>query len=74
MLDTYKKAKGSWADYERRFLQLMADRQIETQLDRGLFAKPVALLCSEPTAEFCHRRLVLEYLQAMWGDVHAVHL
>lgn len=74
MLDAYKKSKGSWADYERQFLRLMADRKIESQLDRGLFAAPAALLCSEPTPEHCHRRLVMEYLQDKWGDFQAVHL
>ena len=74
MLGAYKKAKGSWADYERQFLRLMADRKIETQLDRGLFAAPAALLCSEPTPEHCHRRLVVEYLQDKWKDLTAIHL
>ena len=29
MLDQYKKNKGSWLDYESRFLSLMAERKIE---------------------------------------------
>ena len=66
MLDAYKKAKGRWDDYERQFLQLMAERKIETQLDRRLFARPAALLCSEPTPEHCHRRLVLEEPERVW--------
>ena len=74
MLDTYKKAKGDWAEYERRFLQLMADRRIDDELGRSLFKGPAALLCSEPTPEHCHRRLVVEYLAEKWGDVNAVHL
>jgi uncharacterized protein (DUF488 family) len=74
ILDAYKKDKGDWADYERRFLQLLAERRIETELDRRLFDVPTALLCSEPTAEHCHRRLVLEYLNSTWGDVRAIHL
>jgi uncharacterized protein (DUF488 family) len=74
LLDAYKKAKGDWDDYQRRFLQLLADRRIETELDRRLFDVPTALLCSEPTAEHCHRRLVLEYLKGTWGDVQAIHL
>jgi len=74
ILDAYKKAKGDWDDYQRRFLQLLADRRIETELDRRLFDVPTALLCSEPTAEHCHRRLVLEYLKGTWGDVQAIHL
>jgi uncharacterized protein (DUF488 family) len=74
MLDAYKKAKGAWADYEKRFLALMAERKIEEKIDRALFAAPAVLLCSEPTAENCHRRLVVEYLQAKWGDLRCTHL
>jgi uncharacterized protein (DUF488 family) len=74
MLDAFKKAKGSWEEYERRFLQLMAERKIEEKIDRNLFAAPTALLCSETTAEHCHRRLVLEYLQEKWGGLTVVHL
>ena len=74
MLDAYKKQKGDWNEYEARFLALMRERKIEERIDRALFAKPTALLCSELTAEHCHRRLVLEYLQEKWGDIEIVHL
>lgn len=74
MLDAYKKQKGSWQEYERKFLQLMEERKIEDRLDRGQFSSPAALLCSETTAHHCHRRVVLEYLQGKWGDFKVVHL
>lgn len=74
MLDAYKKHKGDWAEYETRFLSLMRERQIETALDRALFAVPTVLLCSELTSEHCHRRLVLEYLQEKWGGIQVVDL
>jgi uncharacterized protein (DUF488 family) len=74
LLDAYRKAKGAWEEYERDFLALMANRKVEEQLDRGLFAGPTALLCSETTAERCHRRLVIEHLQSTWGDIESVHL
>ncbi len=74
ILDRFKKQKGSWAEYDRTFLALMQARRIEEKLDRSLFAVPTALLCSEPTAEHCHRRLVLEYLAEKWGDLHVLHL
>ena len=74
MLDEYKKQKGSWQDYERKFLQLMAERRIEAKLNQSLFEVPTALLCSETTAEQCHRRLVLEYLQKKWDGLRMVHL
>jgi uncharacterized protein (DUF488 family) len=74
ILDGYRGKKLSWAEYEAMFLALMAERQIESRLDRALFRTPVVLLCSEPTAERCHRRLVLEYLRERWGDVTISHL
>lgn len=74
MLDTYKKKKGSWQDYEQRFLSLMSHRNIEENLDKTMFNVPTVLLCSEHTAEHCHRRLVLEYLQDKWGDLDIIHL
>jgi uncharacterized protein (DUF488 family) len=74
MLDAYKKEKGSWQDYEKKFLDLMAARKIEERIDKSLFAVPAVLLCSEPTPENCHRRLVVEYLQAKWGALGCKHL
>jgi uncharacterized protein (DUF488 family) len=52
----------------------MAERKIEEQISPALFAVPTVLLCSETTAERCHRRLVCAYLQDAWGDLEAVHL
>jgi uncharacterized protein (DUF488 family) len=64
----------SWEEYERRFLALMRERRVEQQLDRVTFAVPTALLCSEATAEHCHRRLALEYLRKHWDGIEIVHL
>lgn len=74
MLDQYKKKKGSWEEYEQCFLDLMRSRRVDRVLDQGLFDQPAVLLCSEPTAERCHRRLVAEYLQSTWVDVRIRHL
>jgi len=74
LLDEYKKRKGDWATYEERFLALMAGRRIEVRLSQADFATPTALLCSEATAERCHRRLVCEYLANHWAGLQAVHL
>jgi uncharacterized protein (DUF488 family) len=74
MLDDLKKRRGSWDEYEQRFLALMEERKIEDRLDPALFDIPTTLLCSEATPEHCHRRLVVEYLDRRWGGVSAVHL
>ena len=74
MLDAYKKQKGNWDDYALEFSALIRARQIERHLDKKSFLQPTALLCSEPKAENCHRRLVLEYLQECWGGLAIRHL
>jgi uncharacterized protein (DUF488 family) len=73
MLDAYKKAKGDWSEYEKRFLELIAKREIERQLDRDLIDNG-CLLCSEDQPHHCHRRLVAEYLQRKWGGIKIEHL
>ncbi len=74
ILDAYKKNGGQWSIYEEQFLALMRERQVETQLSPQAFAQPTVLLCSEATADHCHRRLVVEYLQQHWPEVKGVHL
>jgi uncharacterized protein (DUF488 family) len=73
MLDSYKKMRGSWSDYEREFLDLMKQRQIELTVSREQFDNG-CLLCSEDKPEHCHRRLVADYLREKWLDVDVVHL
>jgi uncharacterized protein (DUF488 family) len=73
MLDEFKKNHGDWSDYEEKFLSLMAERKVEDTVAREVIDGG-CLLCSEPTAEECHRRLVAEYLQRKWGDVEIEHI
>lgn len=72
MLDNYKKHKGSWEDYEEKFLDLMAKRKIEEIDSNNLDG--ACLLCSEDKPHHCHRRLVAEYLNDKWGNIDIVHL
>jgi uncharacterized protein (DUF488 family) len=73
MLDAYKKRGGRWTDYEKRFLDLMARRQIERTVPRDAI-DGACLLCSEDTPHQCHRRLVADYLNDKWGDLQIAHL
>lgn len=74
MLDEYKKRKGDWAVYETQFFDLLKRRSVETVLSASDFERRTALLCSEATAERCHRRLVCEYLARHWASVRPIHL
>ena len=39
MLDEYKKLKGDWQTYEKRFLDLMVNRQIENRIPKEIVAE-----------------------------------
>ena len=73
MLDEYKKLKGDWATYAKRFLDLMAKRKIEERIPKEVVAEG-CLLCSEDKPHHCHRRLVAEYFKQHWGDLDIFHL
>ena len=73
MLDAYRKDHRDWEIYERQFLDLMEERQVE-KMGIGSLVSDACLLCSEEKPHYCHRRLVAEYLQRHWGDVEIVHL
>ena len=73
ILDEYKKNKGDWAIYEKKFIELMIKREIKNKLSRELFDN-ACLLCSEDKPHHCHRRLVAEHLKSIWGDIEIKHI
>ena len=64
-----------WNAYEERFNPLLAEREAEEK-GRDVLSRYRApcLLCSEPTADQCHRRLVAEYWVENIADLTIVHL
>ncbi|WP_420389362.1 DUF488 family protein [Marinobacter sp.] len=61
ILNPYKKGEMSWEVYQDKFLNLMAKRRIEKDI-KSILLQGGCLLCSENEPHFCHRRLVVEYL------------
>jgi uncharacterized protein (DUF488 family) len=77
LLKTYRKTKD-WPAYEHDFLSLMNERNIPEIIDPAIWSSTLALLCSEPGPEKCHRRLVADLLAQHWRgkgqDVEIRHL
>lgn len=73
ILDAYRKKRIDWQEYQRQFQQLLQERQPAKELRTADFDH-ACLLCSEPTPEHCHRRLVAEYLKREWETVQIEHL
>ena len=66
---------GDWAAYEARFRPLLGERSAQ-EVGRDVLARYDApcLLCAEPTAECCHRRLVVEHWAQHIPDLTIIHL
>lgn len=73
LLNGYKNKTVSWKEYEIEYNNILAQRKILKKIDWNIF-KDSVLLCSEPTSEQCHRRLLAEYLTKNNLDIKIKHL
>jgi uncharacterized protein (DUF488 family) len=74
ILDAYRQ-DHDWCRYVAAFRPLLIERSAYVAGQRILkhYSAP-CLLCAEPTAEQCHRRLVVEHWAVCLPDVTIVHL
>ncbi len=73
ILDEYRKNKGNWTVYEHQFMELLKTREVEKKLYHEM-TDGDCLLCSEDKPDFCHRRIVAEYLKETWENTEIRHL
>ena len=71
----YRKSKQiSWSDLKSQFSVLLESRSAHRLISSPVELHKACLLCSEPTPERCHRRLVAEYLKKHFDDIEICHL
>ncbi|RPH47296.1 MAG: DUF488 domain-containing protein [Desulfobacteraceae bacterium] len=73
ILDAYKRKEIGWDEYVRRFSSLIRERKIENEISSEELNN-TCLLCSEPSPEHCHRRLVAEYFREVFVNIEIKHL
>jgi uncharacterized protein (DUF488 family) len=74
LLDRYKKDRD-WPSYESDFNSLLQTRNPHEAARSLIDRRAICLLCTEPEADKCHRRLVADYLARVGGsDVVIKHL
>lgn len=75
ILSGYRKKLFNWNGYEDRFFALMSKRNISDHILKNYSTTDrICLLCSEPTQEKCHRRLVAEKFVEVFGKINIVAL
>ncbi len=73
ILAEYKDKKITWSEYERSYRELLQKRNPLQNCDISKLDR-ICLLCTEKTADMCHRRLAAEYIASQIPDVEIVHL
>ena len=69
------RADGDFEAYTAHYRELIAQMHAVEQLSAGVFASQVVcLLCSEPTADRCHRRLAAELICRAMPGLQVRHL
>ncbi|MBP1963847.1 DUF488 family protein [Paenibacillus aceris] len=75
ILEAIKKKQISWGEFEKIYIDLIAERKIERKIDVFLEKEEaVCFLCSEHKPHQCHRRLIAEYLREFNKDIQIHHL
>ena len=72
LLKSYRSKEITWEEFEKSYKNQIKDTKAILGLNKDDF-EDACLLCSENTAEKCHRRLLAEELAQLWA-VEIIHL
>ena len=72
LLKSYRSKEITWEEFEKSYNNQLKDSKAIFGLNKSDF-DGACLLCSENTAEKCHRRLLAEELAKIW-DLEIIHL
>ncbi|MDI3503872.1 MAG: hypothetical protein PWP64_808 [Candidatus Cloacimonadota bacterium] len=76
LLNLWRAKQITWEAYQEDFSALMQKRDSNAFLKKQWrqSPKPICLLCSEVTPEYCHRALVALQIQQIYPKTEVIHL
>ncbi|WP_132995189.1 DUF488 domain-containing protein [Sporanaerobacter acetigenes] len=76
VLSDYKKKVITWDEYEKLFKEILDERNSDNQIinEYKKIVDGMCLLCSEPKANMCHRRLVAEYIKKELKNTYNIEI
>lgn len=72
LLKSYRSKTITWEEFAAKYQNQITESKAISGLNKNDFANS-CLLCSEETAEKCHRRLLAEELAKSW-EIEIIHL
>ena len=73
LLTDYQNKKIDWIGYKKTYRNLIEKRNVTTKYNMEEFDN-ACFLCSEPTAEQCHRKLLVEYFKEKNPQLQIIHI
>ena len=73
LMNDYRNKSVDWKEYERCYIEIIKKKNIVENIEWSFFDNAV-LLCSEPIAEKCHRRLLAEMLAKQNPRIEVRHI
>ena len=72
LLKSYRSKEITWEEFEKKYNKQIENSNAISGLNKNDF-EDACLLCSEETAEKCHRRILAEKLAQIWR-IKIIHL
>ena len=73
LLSDYQNKKITWIEYQKIYRQIIKTRKVIEKYDIENFNNS-CFLCSEPTADQCHRKLLIEYFKESHPEIQIIHI
>ena len=73
LLSDYQNKKIDWIEYKKIYKNLIEKRNVTAKYNIEEFDN-ACFLCSEPTAEQCHRKLLVEYFKEKNPQIQIIHI
>lgn len=73
LLSRYRDGLLDWKEYEEKYISLITSRGVLNNISSDDFDR-VVLLCSEDSAEECHRRILAEMIVEKYPSLEISHL
>jgi uncharacterized protein YeaO (DUF488 family) len=73
LLNNLTNEEITWGEYKKQYLKLLKEREVEKEFTKKILNR-ACLLCAEPEPDYCHRKLLAEYLSKHFDGIVMEHL
>jgi uncharacterized protein (DUF488 family) len=73
LLSDYQNKKIDWDEYKKVYRSIIIERQVLQKYCMEDFDN-ACFLCSEPTEEHCHRKLLVDFFKEKYSDIIICHI